>query len=182
MDTFMSARACEIAAITPIPSSVTIWSFASYSSLPCEFVVVSFSHSAATHLEMLSSIFLDETTLGQSDLWTDTPKPRVIKPTILSPGSGLQHFANFTWHPCSPSIIIPPTCFFFIEDVFMFFATSSRTVLFSLLVIGLLDWSDGSGLPSLHDLVLAGYVILRISPFLLGCPGNWQIAVHSILI
>ena len=55
-------------------------------------------------------------------------------------------------------------------------------VLFSLLVIGLLDWSDGSGLPSLHDLVLAGYVILRISPFLLGCPGNWHIAVHSILI
>ena len=56
------------------------------------------------------------------------------------------------------------------------------TVLFSLLVIGLFDWSDGSGLPSLHDLVLAGYMTLRISPFLLGCPGNWHITVHNILI
>ena len=55
-------------------------------------------------------------------------------------------------------------------------------VLLSLLVTGPSDWSDGSGSPSLHELVLAGYVILRISPFIPGCPGNWHIAVHNILL
>ena len=33
----------------------------------------------------------------------DTPEPRVIKPMISSPGSGLQHWANFTRQLSSPS-------------------------------------------------------------------------------
>ena len=31
--------------------------------------------------------------LGQPRRWTVTPRPRVMKPMISSPGSGLQHFA-----------------------------------------------------------------------------------------
>mgnify|MGYP007027474943 CR=1 FL=1 len=32
--------------------------------------------------------------LAQLCLWMETPKPRVMKPTMGSPGRGEQHFAN----------------------------------------------------------------------------------------
>ena len=37
----------------------------------------------------------------------DTPKPRVMKPTISSPGSGVQHLANFTGQLSMPSTTTP---------------------------------------------------------------------------
>ncbi len=35
-----------------------------------------------------------DTALAQLCLWMETPKPRVMKPTMGSPGRGEQHFAN----------------------------------------------------------------------------------------
>ena len=45
--------------------------------------------------------------LGQSLRWTETPYPLVIKPTTLSPGTGVQHLENFTRQFDSPSTISP---------------------------------------------------------------------------
>ncbi len=50
-------------------------------------------------------------TLGQSCRWTDTPKPRVIKPTTGSPGTGVQHLANFTRQLSRPFTMIPDSLF-----------------------------------------------------------------------
>ncbi len=36
-----------------------------------------------------------------------TPRPRVMKPTIGSPGSGEQHFANRTRMSSSPATLTP---------------------------------------------------------------------------
>ena len=45
--------------------------------------------------------------MGQSCRWTDTPKPRVMKPTTGSPGTGVQHLANFTRQLSRPSTMMP---------------------------------------------------------------------------
>jgi len=39
---------------------------------------------------------------GQSRVWMTTPCPRLMKPMISSPGTGVQHFANFTRMSASP--------------------------------------------------------------------------------
>ena len=55
-----------------------------------------FDHLTVSHLSFSSSFLSPADTLGQSYLCTETPKPLVTKPMILSPGSGLQHFAKRT--------------------------------------------------------------------------------------
>ena len=47
--------------------------------------------------------------LMQSVRWMETPRPRVTKPTISSPGTGLQHFESFTKQFSIPSTTMPPT-------------------------------------------------------------------------
>ena len=54
-----------------------------------------------------SSARLASEALGQSARWTDTPKPRVIKPTTGSPGTGVQHLANLTRQLSMPSTMMP---------------------------------------------------------------------------
>ena len=46
-------------------------------------------------------------TFIQSFLWTETPLPFVIYPTISSPGSGLQHDPKWTIGFGNPSTITP---------------------------------------------------------------------------
>ena len=45
--------------------------------------------------------------LEQFALCTDTPLPFVIQPTMLSPGTGLQHFESFTKQLSIPFTTIP---------------------------------------------------------------------------
>ena len=40
-------------------------------------------------------------------LWMETPKPRVMKPTMGSPGSGEQHLANLMGVLSKPSTTTP---------------------------------------------------------------------------
>ena len=47
----------------------------------------------------------------QSARWTETPLPLVIKPVILSPGTGAQHLASFTSTSPAPSTSIPVALF-----------------------------------------------------------------------
>ena len=44
---------------------------------------------------------------GQSFRWTETPRPRVRKPTIVSPGTGVQQRASRTRRSSCPSTITP---------------------------------------------------------------------------
>src|SRR6266567_4559178 len=52
-------------------------------------------HSTAMRLSVWYMRFC---TLGHARVCTATPRPRVIYPTISSPGIGLQHLARFTKH------------------------------------------------------------------------------------
>ena len=45
--------------------------------------------------------------LAQSARWTDTPRPRVTKPMISSPGTGVQHRDSRTITSSSPSTCTP---------------------------------------------------------------------------
>lgn len=77
-------------------------------------LVAFWAHSALTHssrLEVSSKAF---STLMQSRLWMETPLPRVTKPMISSPGRGLQHLANLTKQPSSPSTMTPLEAFCFL--------------------------------------------------------------------
>src|SRR4029453_1318503 len=64
-------------------------------------VVSPASHSTATSRSR-SSTFL--ATVRQSRAWTVRPRPRVMKPTMLSPGTGAQHLANRTSRSSTPLI------------------------------------------------------------------------------
>ena len=55
----------------------------------------------------LEGSFMLATALAQVCLWMETPKPRVIKPTMGSPGSGLQHLANLMGVLSKPSTTTP---------------------------------------------------------------------------
>ena len=50
-------------------------------------------------------------TVRQSRACTVSPRPRVMKPTIGSPGSGLQHLANRTRRSSTPRIRTPCSVF-----------------------------------------------------------------------
>ena len=84
-------------------SSVTI----SIVLLKCSFLALSIAHSARTQRSALFGSLMEFMTFAQSFLWIDTPKPRVTKPMISSPGSGLQQRANLTRQLSSPSTITP---------------------------------------------------------------------------
>ena len=47
--------------------------------------------------------------LGQSARWILTPKPLVMKPTMASPGTGVQHLANLIMQDSMSSTITPLT-------------------------------------------------------------------------
>ena len=57
--------------------------------------------------------------LGQSARWTETPRPRVMYPTISSPGTGLQHLEKRT-----SKSSIPLTKTLWLEPLSPFEATS----------------------------------------------------------
>ena len=59
---------------------------------------------------------------------------------------------------------------------FCYLGTFLITVLISVIVIGLFKFLFP------HDLVLEGYIILRICPFLLGCQICWCMAIYNILL
>ena len=48
-----------------------------------------------------------DTALAQSARWTETPRPRVTKPRISSPGTGVQHRDSRTIRSSSPSTWTP---------------------------------------------------------------------------
>src|SRR5512135_1433468 len=54
-------------------------------------------------------------TLGQSAVWIDTPLPRVMNPTTLSPGTGLQHLDRWM------SMLSIPLIFMLLPDGFACF-------------------------------------------------------------
>jgi len=45
---------------------------------------------------------------GHSRVWMTTPWPRLMNPTIESPGTGVQHLANLTRMSASPCTLMPP--------------------------------------------------------------------------
>ncbi len=45
--------------------------------------------------------------MAQSVRWTETPEPRVTKPMMASPGTGVQQRANFTQTSGSPATMTP---------------------------------------------------------------------------
>src|SRR2546423_15468172 len=47
-------------------------------------------------------------TVGQVERWTVTPLPRVMNPTMGSPGMGWQHLANRTSRSPTPLTRTPP--------------------------------------------------------------------------
>ena len=48
-----------------------------------------------------------DTALVQLALWMETPNPRVMNPTMGSPGRGLQHLANLMGVLSKPSTTTP---------------------------------------------------------------------------
>ena len=68
----------------------------------------SMSHSTFTSRSRSSTLL---TTVRQSRAWTVRPRPRVMKPTIWSPGRGLQHFAKRTSRSSTPRIRTPCSVF-----------------------------------------------------------------------
>ena len=50
-------------------------------------------------------------TLWQAAWCTETPEPRVMKPTISSPGTGVQHRASFTRMSGAPRTSTPESLF-----------------------------------------------------------------------
>ena len=64
------------------------------------------SASHSTSMSRLTSRSL--TTVGHAWRWTVTPLPRVMKPTIGSPGIGWQHFAKRTSRSPTPLTRTPP--------------------------------------------------------------------------
>ena len=60
------------------------------------------------------------TAFGQSTQCTDTPLPLVTKPTMLSPGTGLQHLAKCTTRPSSPFTRMPLLDLVFTLRIFRF--------------------------------------------------------------
>ena len=62
------------------------------------------AHSTST---MRSGCSSREATFAQSARCTDTPLPRVTKPRIGSPGTGVQHFASLTQTSSTPRTTTP---------------------------------------------------------------------------
>src|SRR3954453_15104269 len=52
-------------------------------------------------------VALSARTFEQSVRCTETPSPRVTKPTIVSPGTGVQHFASLTHTSLAPFTTTP---------------------------------------------------------------------------
>ena len=92
-------------------ASIPIRSDARISSVDLNVSFTLLAQVAFTHRSGSSPRRRAFTTLAQSHLWIDTPNPRVIKPMISSPGSGLQHRANLIKQPSSPSTITPLEAF-----------------------------------------------------------------------
>ena len=96
---------------------------------------------------MRSESPIRERTLVQSERWTETPLPRVTKPTISSPGTGVQHLASFTRMSGAPRTSTPespprgafdrPTCGISIGPVEVSSCELTRAVTFSMT-----DWVE----------------------------------------
>ena len=67
------------------------------------------SHSAS--MSLARSLAGKFSMLIQSVLWIEIPLPLVTKPTISSPGTGLQHLENLTATSWIPLTTIPPLPF-----------------------------------------------------------------------
>ena len=56
---------------------------------------------------MRSGWAMSPATFGQVARWTETPRPRVMKPTMSSPATGLQQCARWTSRSASPLTTTP---------------------------------------------------------------------------
>ena len=109
MLTSISSQTFERSEKRPLRSSAS-----TETSVSNERFCFSTSHSTGRNLALSSGG--SEMMFEQSALCTDTPLPFVIKPTISSPGTGLQHLASLMRGLSMPLMRIPPVAslFFFV--------------------------------------------------------------------
>ena len=99
-----SVNTLEISTNIPIRLFAKIWISVEYRSLlPAALWLPATPHRSDVPAHTQARLMI----LIQSVRWMDTPRPLVTKPTISSPGTGLQHLENRTATSWIPFTMMP---------------------------------------------------------------------------